>query len=284
MWNAPLVALLLACWGERAYIVEGTVVEVTRPTEIVLDHEEIAGLMGPMIMPFEVVDASLTEGLQPGHRVVARFELLEGTGGVLTKLRITGKGAAPAKVERGPEPVRSGGTLPALTVPSTAGDLVLGPEQAERLAVTFLYTRCPIPEFCPAVVLRMQALQEQIGPGQRILAITLDPAHDSLEVLREFGEASGADPARWAFGRLPPDQLADLALRAGLPIVQDGGGNLGEIVHGLRLLVVDRGGRLIERYDDNAWPLDRVVSQLSTGGPDAPPGSDGTVSEAPSTP
>lgn len=273
MLTTPFLALLFACWGERAYIVEGIVVEVPRPNEVVLDHEEIVGLMGPMVMPFEVLDPELTSGLQPGDKVVARFEILDGAGGVLTKLRVTGKGPAPEKIDRGPEPIRPGAALPPIEIPTTAGTLVLGPDQKERIALVFLYTTCPIPEFCPAVVSRMQALQGQLGPGQRILAVTLDPEGDTLPVLETFAETSGADPERWVFGRLEQEALADLALRAGMPVVRDGA----EVVHGLRLLVLDHGGKLVERYDDNRWPLERVVEQLATGGPLGPPGSSGTL-------
>lgn len=273
----PLLAVLLACWGERAYIVEGTVVEVTRPGEVVLDHKEIPGLMGAMVMPFDVADPALTQGLVPGHRVVARFEILE-SGGVLTKLRVTGKGPPPEKVDDGPAPVRPGEVLPALDVPTADGSVIrVGEGQDERLAVAFLYTRCPIPEFCPAVVSRLQALQPRLGEGQRILTITLDPEHDTPDVLKAFAEQVGADPARWRFGRLDPEALSELALRSALPVVRDGA----EIVHGLRLLVLDRGGRLVERYDDNGWPLDRVVEQLATGGPPAPAGAHGTISAPP---
>lgn len=274
MWTAPLLGLLVACWGDRAYIVEGTVVEVTRPGEVVLDHEAIAGLMGPMVMPFEVVDPALTADLEPGHRVVARFELREGVGGVLTKIRVTGKGEAPRAMDVGPAPVRPGAALPPIAIPLADGSTVtLGPAQADRIALTFVYTRCPIPEFCPAVVSRLQALQPLLGPGQRIVVVSLDPAHDTLDVLKDFGDQAGAEPERWQFGRLEPKALEDLVLRAGMTVVAE----QGEIVHGLRLLVLDRGGALIERYDDNRWPLDRVAGQLATGGPAAPPGTHGTL-------
>lgn len=251
--------------------------DVTHPGEVILDHDEIPGLMGAMVMPFDVADTKLTEGLEPGHRVVARFEILP-SGGAITKLRITGKGPAPQKVETGPAPVRPGEVLPAVDVPTADGTVVrIGEGQTERIAVAFLYTRCPIPEFCPAVVSRLQALQPELGEGQRILTITLDPENDTPEVLRAFAEAAGADPARWQFGRIEQQALADLALRSAMSVVRDGA----EIVHVLRLLVLDRGGRLIERYDDNAWPLERVVEQLATGAPSAPPGSHGTVNQMP---
>lgn len=270
-----LLWTLVACWGAHAYIVEGTVVELRPPSEVVLDHEDVPGLMGPMIMPFAVADPAMLDGLKPGTRVVARYELGE-VGGKLTRLRITGQLPAP-EVVSGPMPVRPGAVFPATSLQLQDGSTwTLGAGQAERVALTFLYTRCPQPEFCPAMVARLQALQEALAgaEGARIVAVTLDPDHDTPEVLSAYAAQVGAGPG-WRFGRVPAEALPDLALLAGMNVMRTGDG--AEIAHALRLLVLDRGGALIERYDDARFPLDRVVEQLTTGGPPMPPGNSGTV-------
>jgi len=271
MWTC-ILALLFACGGE-SYVVEGSVVEV-HPQSVVIDHREIPGFMGAMTMPFEVEDPSLLEGLVPGHRIVARLEIGEELGGELTKIRITGKGPAPEIIDDGPLPLRSGQTFPNLSIPTHDGRAAaLGEAQSQRLVLTFLYTRCPIPEACPAIISRMQALQEVMPADARIVAITLDPEHDTLELLAEYANNVSADAGKWHFGRLEREPLADLALLAGLPVTREGD----QILHGLRTLVIDRGGKLIERYDDNNWPLDRMVAQLAEGTPLAPPGISGTL-------
>lgn len=276
-----LLWTLVACWGAHAYIVEGTVVELHPPAEVVLDHEDVPGLMGPMIMPFAVADPAMLDGLKPGTRVVARYELGE-EGGKLTRVRITGQLPAP-EVAAGPVPLRAGERMPATLLPThDGGTLALGPDQADRVALTFVYTRCPQPEFCPAMVGRLQALQEALGDadGAHIVAVTLDPAYDDAAVLSAYAAQLGAGP-RWSFARVEPDALEDLAMRAGMLVMRDGKAAEGvEIAHSLRLLVLDRGGALIERYDDARFPLDRVVSQLTTGGPPMPPGNSGTVTPA----
>jgi protein SCO1/2 len=271
MW--PLfVALLIACGGE-SYVVEGIVVEV-HSDNVVIDHREIPGFMGAMTMPFEVSDPALLADLKPGHRVLARLEIGDELGGKLTKIRVTGQGPAPEIVDDGPMPIRSGQSFPALSVPTHDGSSVsVGPDQTDALVVTFLYTRCPIPEACPAIVARMQALQEVLPAQSQILAITLDPEHDTVDLLRDYAGAVGAKDKTWKFGRLDRDALAQLALLSGLPVTREGD----QILHGLRTLVIYRGGVLVERYDDNNWPLDRVVTQLSTGKPSAPPGISGTL-------
>ncbi len=111
----------------------------------------------------------------------------------------------------------------------------------------------------------------------RLLAVTVDPAGDTPEVLRAYAATVGADPAVWRFGRVAPEVLTRLAGKAALGISPEGD----EVIHNLRALVLDADGRLIERYDDARFPVERVASQLLTGGPTAPAGSDGTVTPAP---
>lgn len=272
--------LAWSCAQDPSYIVEGTVVEVSSPTRVVVDHEDIAGLMPAMVMPFDVSDPALLTGVAPGARILARYEL-RADGAKLTAVRVTGQGPPPA-VASGPAPLRLGERLPAFVVPThDGGSVVLGPDQTERVALTFVYTRCPLPEFCPAMTARLAALEQALGDaeGVRILAVTLDPGHDTLEVLSGYAATAGAGP-RWRFGRLEAGSVADLAMYGGLQALAQADGS---IAHASRLVILDRGGRLVERYDDTRFPLDRVVTQLTTGGPDMLPGVSGTLTppEAP---
>jgi protein SCO1/2 len=169
--------------------------------------------------------------------------------------------------------------MPAVTLPTHDGEtVVLGPEQTDRVALTFVYTRCPEPAFCPAMFARLQALDAALAdePGIRLVAVTLDPDHDTPEVLAAHAATLGLSD-RFALVRAP--DLEALAMRAGLPVVRNEGS--WDIAHGLRLLVLDRGGRLVERYDDARFPLERVASQLRTGSPSGDPNQSGTVTPEP---
>jgi protein SCO1/2 len=269
--------MLLACSGGDAYIVEGTVVEVHAPSEVVIDHQEVRGLMEAMTMPFDVRDPALLDGVTAGDTVVARF-IIDQQGGYIAALRVTGH-TDPPKLDVGAWPLRPGEVLPAYDVEAEDGSTIrIGEGQGIPTAVAFLYTTCPMPEFCPLLVKRFQGLQAAIGTDARLVTLTIDPDTDTREVLAAFGQGSGAKPETWRLGRLPPDRLADLVSRVSLGIDRRDG----RIEHGERMLVLDASGKLIERYDDNRWPEDRVVQQLRTGGPAAPQGSDGTIT--PETP
>lgn len=257
------VWLWLACTGQgsNTFIVEGVVVEI-KDAEVVIDHEDIEGLMPAMVMGFRVEEGAMPSNLRPGHRVIARY-LQDGPKSRLNKIRITGEAPVPKLVTA---PVRPGEVWPGLDVPvATGGTVRLGEGQTERILLTFIYTRCPLPEACPAIVARYQAVQERIADaeGVQLLAITLDPEHDTLPVLKTYAEDVGAGP-KWALGRVEPDVLAELAKRAGMNVMQKPD-DADQILHSLRILVIDRGGALIERYDDPRFDRDRVVAQLTTG-------------------
>lgn len=266
-----LMLFLVGCWGDSAYILEGTVVAVDG-RQVTVDHDEIPGFMQAMTMPFEVRD---DVPLEPGDRIVARLMVEEG-GSYLARVRVTGKGAVP-KQRLGPVPVRPTEVLPRIRVDTPQGPVEVGLGHGAPTALTFAYTTCPMPEFCPAVVTRLQGLQPRLPEGARIVVVTLDPKGDTLPVLESFGAQVGSDPVTWRWGRVEADQLPTLAMHAGLSVRAEGD----QILHSLRLLVLDREGRLIERYDDAHWPLERVVTQLATGGPPAPPNTSGTLSEPP---
>jgi protein SCO1/2 len=222
----------------------------------------------------------MLDGLEPGDLVVARLTVL-GTKSELVKIRVTGKGPAPKVIDQGPSIIRPRELFPATQIELDDGtQITIGEGQDKATALTFLYTRCPMPDFCPLTVLRLQALQGEVTADQRIVAVTLDPDFDTAEVLQNFAQLANADAEIWRFGRMAGrEELRHVAMRSGLNVAQ---GENGDIVHGMRLLVLDVEGRLVERYDDNYWPLERVAQQLKTGGPPSPSDSSGTVSPAPS--
>lgn len=270
--------LLPACWGDDAYIVEGTVYEKNSPTRIVVAHEDIPGLMPAMVMPFDVKDPSLLEDVDPGDRIYARLHV-EQDGSWLYKVRVSGQGVIPADYQSvGTSAVLPGATFPTVEVPLTNGTTwTLGEGQTETTVLSYAYTSCPLPDFCPATMARFQRLQEALSGDGRLLAVTLDPEHDTLEALTEYGSGLGAVDGEWMFGRVDSETLEQLAEASGLAVDSTSG----EILHGLRTVIIAADGTVIERYDDNRYPIERVVSQVRTGEPKPPPGTEGTATPSP---
>lgn len=245
------------------YPVSGSVVRVDGG-KLTLEHDPIDGLMDAMVMPFDA-GPDVAASFHPGDQVKAKL-IVSAYGYRLVEVEKTGDGDIELRDDIAS--LKLGEQLPTMRIPvSQGGEWVLGEGQEGPLALSFIYTRCPDPSFCPAVVSRMGALQSKIGGKARILLVTIDPDYDHLPTLGMYGGLAGAKPETWAFGRLDPVDLNQLALHAGLSVTV----RSGRISHRLRLLILDGDGHLIERYDDNEWPLDRVSSQLLTGEPsDAP--------------
>lgn len=280
-WSAlTALPLLAACWGSNAHIMQGEVVEVSSPTQVVIQHDDIPGLMPAMTMPFTVRDPALLADLSPGDQVYARLIADDDAGWYLAQVkRKPGtQRANPSESEAPtlPAPLRPGQTLPSTQVPLSSGQTITIGDGAGPTLLTFLYTTCPQPEFCPAIAARLQGVQAALEPGQaRILAVTIDPGGDTPEVLESYAKNVGAKPEIWQFGRLDEPELHRLAARAALTIDTASGST--EILHSIRVLVLDKDGALVERYDDARFPADRVLEQLRTGGPPAPPDGDGTL-------
>lgn len=246
---------LVSCATDPTFVVEGVVVEV-HPGEVVIDHQPIAGFLDAMTNPFELADAGLVEGVRPGHRVIGRIRVA-GDRTTLEKLRVVGQGPAPEPT--GPLPLALGDVLPATEVVfEDGGRGSVGAGQGVVTGLTFVYTRCPDQQRCPATTARLQALQTEV-PEVRWVAVTLDPEHDTVEVLGAWTRASGADPTRWRTARLEPEATVDLARRAGLPVARGADGSL---VHEIRWLVLDPEGRLIARYESNDWTPSELRSAL----------------------
>lgn len=246
----------------RSYPVTGEIVEVRSETQVVIAHDDIDGFMVAMTMPFTVSEPSVLNGVKPGDQVAGT--LILGDEPLLDGLTVTRSAAAaekPPALAPG-EPVPLGALFPRTPVVLARGSpITVGVGQQGRLAVTFVYTRCPLPAYCPLVVSRFQSLQAELPDGARLLAITLDPSHDTRAVLAAFADQSAAEAGRWDFGRVPPEVLVGVAEKAGLTVHGKGGPS--DITHDLVLLILDDDGRLLQRYNHMDWDKTEVLDLLA---------------------
>ena len=178
--------------------------------------------MPAMAMPFEV--RGITPGLREGDRIAATW--LSCDRSWLEDVRVTAAGSGVGTWP--PVPSRA---VPGLIVPP----FELG-DQSDRpltfrgftgrvLVITFIYTRCPLPDFCPLMVrhleaIRRRAVEERIGNRLALLGVTLDPGFDTPDVLRTYGESvlKGADRFdRWTLATGTPAQVEEVASSSAWP-------------------------------------------------------------------
>lgn len=124
----------------------------------------------------------------------------------------------------------------------------------------FVFTRCGGP--CPLLSANMARLQTRLPAAARLVSFTVDPDHDSAEVLARYAERHGAEPGRWFFARLEPRALFEL-VNAGfrLPVYIDPeAAPASRSIHSTKLVLVDAEGRVRGYYDGLApSSLDELV-------------------------
>ncbi len=273
-----LLASLLAagCSREpagRRYQLQGQILAVEADKrQVLIRHGDIPGFMPAMTMMFGVKDPALLAGKKPGDLVTATLFVSDTRAHLLT---LDTTGFAPIAQEAGDRPVAS--TVPILDrgervpnqtlVDAGGGTRHLADWQGQALALTFIYTRCPMPEFCPrmdrqfAEVQRAIAGDVRLAGRARLLSVTFDPAYDTPAVLAAHAKTVGANPAIWTFAAPPAADTAAFAGRFGV-FVERPTGDAVTITHNLRTAIIDRDGRIVKVYTGNEWTPAEVVADL----------------------
>jgi len=239
--------------------------------EIVIRHDDIPGFMPGMTMPFRVRERRWLDGVAPGAFVRARL-VLDRDGPYLSEVHPTGRTAPLPETFTAPTvmdpPVEPGAVLPDLELVDHLGrPFSIHGLRGAPLAITFPYTRCPLPTYCPAQDRRFAELQEAIRQrsdlsGAHLVSISIDPEYDSPDVLAAHAARLGADASVWRLATGDREAILRFGASLALSVIVDEG-HPAEIVHSLRTAVVDADGRLIRRYDGTAWQGTDVLRDLA---------------------
>ena len=256
----------------RQYEVRGQVLSVDRERqEVLVSHEDIKGFMPAMTMPYKVNDPALLDGTTPGDLITATL-IVEEVQGYLSTITTTGHApittpvAGPAMTDAGL--LKNGDVVPDHALVDQRGAArPIGSLRGHRVALTFIYTRCPIPDFCPLMDRHFVDVQQRIRTSPeladvRLVSVTLDPDFDTPAVLEMHARTLGADPRLWYFVTGARAETRAFAKRFG--IVTEAGEPGAPVVHNLRTAVVDAQGRLVTAYSGNMWTPAELVADLTT--------------------
>jgi protein SCO1/2 len=278
-----LVVLAAAAACQRApepkqYELTGQVLGIkAEEREVLIKHEDIKGFMPGMTMPFKVREAKLLDGLVPGDLVTATL-VVGDTEAHLSAVKKTGHAelevpAAPESASSGFELLKPGEQVPGqLLVDQDGKPRPLSSLRGHRLALTFIYTRCPMPDFCPLMDRNFQAVQREIKRDPalsdvRLVSVSFDPQFDTPPVLKAHAERLQADPLIWSFVTGDRDEVARFAARFGVNI-ERAEQNPIDITHNLRTAIIDAEGRLVKVHTGNSWtPADVLGDLKATSAP-----------------
>jgi protein SCO1/2 len=266
-------AVFIGCQPKPAkhYLIQAEVISADPDKKlIIVKHGDIPGLMPGMTMTYQVADPRQIEKLHPGDKISADLVVSENIGR-LEKIELVSKGdgkTAPGSAQRIPE---KGDTVPDFALVNQDNQPIHFRDfQGKALLVTFIYTRCPLPDFCPRVNENFRAvqklLQETPDSSQRVvfLSISFDPQHDTPAALKHYASlykkpASGEKPFAWQFAAPAEKDLPALAQFFGL-IYQP---EQGQIVHSLSTTLIGADGKVLGWYPGNDWNPSDVAQSIS---------------------
>lgn len=257
--------------SEQKYELKGKVVTVDEPHHTVtVAHEDIKDFMPSMTMPFTVRDEWAYKVLAPGDQITATL-IVDGTRSWLQDVVIVKEGAAnETDTNSGPAEAREGDLVPDYgLVNQDEKRIKLHSYRGKALLLTFIYTRCPVPEYCTLMSNNFaridQELQKQpeLFNKTHLLSITIDPEYDTPQVLRSYGAAhtgkySDEKFAHWEFAGGTKDEVKGVAQFFGLRYYEDSD----QIIHGLRTVIIDPNGRVFKVYRGNEWKPEEVLTDL----------------------
>jgi protein SCO1 len=264
-----VVMLAVGCSDERSYETRGRVIATDLPAGyVVVDHEDIPGLMPAMTMRLRVPDPESLQEIAAGDAISFRLNLNDDSTWVdrivvLPPDAIEGRPSQPL-VNPSAEVVSSmpGDRVPSFSLVDQAGAQV-SPETlgSQPYLITFIYTRCPLPDYCPLMTQRFLALQERLevdGHGTHLISVSVDPEFDTPDVMAEYGSRVGADFDRWTFATGSSLDVSKVATIFGVFYSEEEG----EINHNLSTALVGSDGRVRSIWRGNEWSPDEVMETI----------------------
>lgn len=256
------------------YAVEGRVAGFSDdPRTLIVEHEEIPGYMPAMTMPFTAARASELEGVRRGDAIGFRLYTREDSSWITEVERLPDSSVArhPAAAtslrytqSSDRRALQRGDEVPDFTLSQDQnGEPVrLSDYEGEALLLTFIYTRCPIPDYCPLMSKNFAQLQERIPPGLEdqveLLSVSFDPEHDTPQVLRDYAQRYTDDLSNWTFATGTSQEVQRVVDLFGVFTEQQ----QGQIVHNLRTVLIGPEGRVRETWRGNDWEPRQVLEEV----------------------
>jgi protein SCO1 len=259
----------------RTFTLQGQVQSIDAPHKLVIvKHEEIKGFMPAMTMPYEVEDASALTSLAPGDLINSTLVVFS-NGAHLSNIRKVGTAPLEKPPAEAPMSAASSGfelLKPGEAVPN--GSFVdqdgkrrsFSAFKGSPVVMTFIYTKCPLPTFCPLMDRHFATLQKtlQADPALKrvhLVTVSFDPATDTPAVLKAHAKTLNADLSRWTFLTGDRDAVDQFAARFGVSVAR-AMNDPRDITHNLRTAIVKGDGTLAKVYTGNDWSPDQILVDL----------------------
>jgi protein SCO1 len=248
------------------------VVEAIKPEDkvIFIKHEAISNYMEAMTMPFKVKETKELLNAQTGAEILFRLHVAKTESWVDQIVKVgmaLPEGNVTTVKSLAVDPPTAPSTNPLLDYKFTnelGKPVSLNDFRGQALAITFFYTRCPLPDYCPRLSRNFQEASQKLvsmtnAPlNWHFLSFSFDTEIDSPAMLKSYGESYGYDPGHWSFLTGPADKISELARSSGATYEFVGG----IINHNFRTLIVDAAGHLQMIFPTGGNLSDQIVEQI----------------------
>lgn len=248
-----------------SYATAGVVINIAPDRRVATIHNQnIPGYMMEMTMDLPVKSTNELNGISPGDKI--DFTLVVGQDdewiqNVRRVGHLTGAATNGMKQVATSDPVLTelvpGDMIPDGVLTDEDGRQILFSDfRGRAVALTFFYTRCPLPNYCPLMNRNFATARDLVASTSRaptnyeFLSISFDPVNDTPQMLKNYAALfRSGDTNHWLFAAITTNALATLAPGLDLMVVHQGG----SISHNLRTVVLDPQGRIYRQFDGNQW-------------------------------
>ncbi len=260
--------------NEKRYDLKGKVVAVDKNDRTAtIAHEDIKGYMPAMTMPFKIKSDADLEMLKPGDQVTATL-VVDDVSSWIEVTSIVEEPVPELQSASVPGEPRPGDDIPDFGLVNQDGKRIhLAQYHGQALALTFIYTRCPMPDQCTlmsnnfAAIEKALQAQPDVYTKTHLLTVSFDPDYDSPKVLRSYGAAhsgrySDETFQHWEFATGSADEVKGVAQFFGLRYFHDTQSGQEQVIHSLRTAIIGADGKLFKLYRGNEWKPAEIVSDL----------------------
>lgn len=260
--------------NSQSYSVRGKIVS-TDATHVTLDHDAVPGFMAAMIMPYRLADPAVVSELHPGDLIKATILVHKDASGgedveldhilVLAQARPDYKPTVQYHVPAAGDPV------PNFALINQSGHTIAMDQfRGKVLLITFIYTRCPLSDFCPRMTRNFAEINESLAAEPslykqtHLLSVSFDPEYDTPSVLRAYGAAHIGQPkeasfSHWDFAAIPAKELPAVTQFFNVGITP---GDSRTLNHSLSTLILDKQGKVAAWYPTNEWKPADIIEKV----------------------
>jgi len=257
----------------RRYHLKGTVIQVDKSQQhVVINHEEIPGFMAAMAMPYPVVDARSLDELSPGDQITA--DVVVGPSeihleNIVVVKKSDGKTSPPGAQL---QPSAPAALVPDFALVNQDGKRIrLAQYRGKSVLLTFIYTRCPLPDYCPLMTHNFAEIEKalvkspELYAKTHLLSISFDSQYDTPQVVRNYARAFVSDRGprtfeHWEFATIPAGEKSTVTKFFDVFTSEE----QGQITHSMSTAILSPNGLIYKSYNRNDWKPADVLADLTS--------------------